>query len=65
MGIVLIGRSCSSLILARPARASRTAPFPGSLLMSLLVVVFGFFFVTVSSPHRRHHRHVVEPDLRA
>jgi putative OPT family oligopeptide transporter len=24
-------------------------PFPGSLLMSLLIVVFGFFFVTVSS----------------
>ena len=24
-------------------------PFPGSLVMGLLVVVFGFFFVTVSS----------------
>ena len=24
-------------------------PFPGSLLMSLLIVIFGFFFVTVSS----------------
>ena len=38
-------------------------PFPGSLLMGLLVVVFGFFFVTVSSRIVGHHRDLVEPDL--
>ncbi len=48
MGIVIIG----SIVLALLVTILPGFPhgeFPGSLLMGLLVVVFGFFFVTVSS----------------
>ena len=48
MGIVLIGSLAIVLILAVLPN-SRTGRSRGSLLMSLLIVVFGFFFVTVSS----------------
>ena len=48
MGIVLIGSVVIVLLLAVIPRFPH-GPFPGSLLMSLLIVVFGFFFVTVSS----------------
>ena len=48
MGIVLIGSLVIVLLLAVIPRFPH-GPFPGSLLMSLLIVVFGFFFVTVSS----------------
>jgi putative OPT family oligopeptide transporter len=48
MGIVLIGSLAIVLILAVLPKFPH-GPFPGSLLMSLLIVVFGFFFVTVSS----------------
>jgi putative OPT family oligopeptide transporter len=45
---VLFGSLAIVLILAILPNIPH-GPFPGSLLMSLLVVVFGFFFVTVSS----------------
>ena len=48
MGIVLIGSLAIVLILAILPNFPH-GPFPQSLLMSLLIVVFGFFFVTVSS----------------
>jgi putative OPT family oligopeptide transporter len=48
MGVVLIGSLAIVLILAVLPNFPH-GPFPGSLLMSLLIVVFGFFFVTVSS----------------
>ncbi|HLN80689.1 MAG TPA: oligopeptide transporter, OPT family, partial [Thermoanaerobaculia bacterium] len=48
MGIVVIGSLAIVLILA-VLPGFPHGPFPGSLLMSLLIVVFGFFFVTVSS----------------
>jgi len=48
MGIVLFGSLAIVLLLAVIPRFPH-GPFPGSLLMSLLIVVFGFFFVTVSS----------------
>jgi putative OPT family oligopeptide transporter len=48
MGVVLFGSLAIVLILAILPNFPH-GPFPGSLLMSLLVVVFGFFFVTVSS----------------
>ena len=48
MGIVLIGSLVIVLILAVLPNFPH-GPFPQSLLMSLLIVVFGFFFVTVSS----------------
>ena len=48
MGIVLVGSLAIVLILAVLPNFPH-GPFPGSLLMSLLIVVFGFFFVTVSS----------------
>lgn len=48
MGIVLIGSLAIVLILAVLPKFPH-GPFPGSLLMSALIVVFGFFFVTVSS----------------
>jgi putative OPT family oligopeptide transporter len=48
MGIVLVGSLAIVLILAVLPKFPH-GPFPGSLLMSLLIVVFGFFFVTVSS----------------
>src|SRR5207244_11979365 len=48
MGIVLIGSLVIVLLLAVIPRFPH-GPFPGSLLMSLLIVIFGFVFVTVSS----------------
>src|SRR5262249_57511808 len=48
MGIVLLGSLTIVLLLAVIPNFPH-GPFPGSLLMSLLIVVFGFFFVTVSS----------------
>jgi putative OPT family oligopeptide transporter len=48
MGIVIAGSLALVLILA-VLPGFPHGPFPGSLLMSLLIVVFGFFFVTVSS----------------
>jgi putative OPT family oligopeptide transporter len=48
MGVVLIGSLAIVLVLAILPNFPH-GPFPGSLLMSLLIVVFGFFFVTVSS----------------
>src|SRR5512144_2244097 len=48
MGIVVVGSLAIVLILAILPGFPH-GPFPGSLLMSLLIVVFGFFFVTVSS----------------
>jgi len=48
MGIVLIGSLAIVLLLA-VLPGFPHGPFPQSLLMSLLIVVFGFFFVTVSS----------------
>jgi putative OPT family oligopeptide transporter len=48
MGIVIIG-SLAIVILLAILPGFPHGPFPGSLLMSLLIVVFGFFFVTVSS----------------
>ena len=48
MGVVLIGSLVIVLILAILPNFPH-GPFPQSLLMSLLIVVFGFFFVTVSS----------------
>lgn len=48
IGIVIIGALAIVLILAFLPGFPH-GPFPGSLLMSLLIVVFGFFFVTVSS----------------
>ena len=48
IGIVIVGSLAIVLILAFLPGFPH-GPFPGSLLMSLLIVVFGFFFVTVSS----------------
>jgi putative OPT family oligopeptide transporter len=48
MGLVLVGSLVLVLLLA-VIPGFPHGPFPGSLLMSLLIVVFGFFFVTVSS----------------
>jgi putative OPT family oligopeptide transporter len=48
MGIVLLGSLVLVVLLAVIPNFPH-GPFPGSLLMSLLIVVFGFFFVTVSS----------------
>jgi len=48
MGIVLIG-SLVIVILLAVLPGFPHGPFPQSLLMSLLIVIFGFFFVTVSS----------------
>jgi putative OPT family oligopeptide transporter len=48
MGVVLFGSLAIVLILAILPKFPH-GPFPQSLLMSLLIVVFGFFFVTVSS----------------
>jgi putative OPT family oligopeptide transporter len=48
MGIVIAGSLALVLILA-VLPGFPHGPFPGSLMMSLLIVVFGFFFVTVSS----------------
>jgi putative OPT family oligopeptide transporter len=48
MGFVLAGSLAIVVILAILPGFPH-GPFPQSLLMSLLVVVFGFFFVTVSS----------------
>jgi putative OPT family oligopeptide transporter len=48
MGIVVVGSLVLALIITILPKFPH-GPFPGSLLMGLLVVVFGFFFVTVSS----------------
>ena len=48
MGLVLVGSLAIVVILAILPNFPH-GPFPQSLLMSLLIVVFGFFFVTVSS----------------
>jgi putative OPT family oligopeptide transporter len=48
MGIVVVGSLVLALIITVLPKFPH-GPFPGSLLMGLLVVVFGFFFVTVSS----------------
>jgi putative OPT family oligopeptide transporter len=48
MGVVVAGSIAIVLILAILPKFPH-GPFPGSLLMSLLIVIFGFFFVTVSS----------------
>jgi putative OPT family oligopeptide transporter len=48
MGVVVIGSLVLVLLLAVIPKFPH-GPFPQSLLMSLLIVVFGFFFVTVSS----------------
>jgi putative OPT family oligopeptide transporter len=48
MGVVIIGSLAIVLVLAILPGFPH-GPFPGSLLMSLLIVIFGFFFVTVSS----------------
>ncbi|HKD18214.1 MAG TPA: oligopeptide transporter, OPT family, partial [Thermoanaerobaculia bacterium] len=48
MGFVVIGSIVLALLITVLPRFPH-GPFPGSLLMGLLVVIFGFFFVTVSS----------------
>jgi putative OPT family oligopeptide transporter len=48
MGIVVIGSVVLALLITILPKFPH-GPFPGSLVMGLLVVVFGFFFVTVSS----------------
>ena len=48
LGIVVVGSIVLALLITILPRFPH-GPFPGSLLMGLLVVVFGFFFVTVSS----------------
>ncbi len=48
IGMVVVGSLAIVLILA-VLPGFPHGPFPGSLLMSVLIVVFGFFFVTVSS----------------
>ena len=48
IGIVALGSLAIVVILAVLPKFPH-GPFPQSLLMSLLIVVFGFFFVTVSS----------------
>src|SRR6185295_104962 len=48
MGIVVIGSVVLALLITILPGFPH-GPFPGTLLMGVLVVVFGFFFVTVSS----------------
>jgi putative OPT family oligopeptide transporter len=48
MGIVVVGSIVLAVLITVLPKFPH-GPFPGSLLMGLLVVVFGFFFVTVSS----------------
>jgi putative OPT family oligopeptide transporter len=48
MSLVIAGSAVLALVIAVLPRFPH-GPFPGSLMMSLLVVVFGFFFVTVAS----------------
>jgi putative OPT family oligopeptide transporter len=48
IGLVALGSLAIVVILAILPGFPH-GPFPGSLLMSLLIVIFGFFFVTVSS----------------
>jgi putative OPT family oligopeptide transporter len=48
MGLVVFGSLVLALIIT-VLPGFPHGPFPGSLMMGLLVVVFGFFFVTVSS----------------
>jgi putative OPT family oligopeptide transporter len=48
MGLVVVGSLVLALIIAFLPGFPH-GPVPGSLLMSVLVVVFGFFFVTVAS----------------
>jgi putative OPT family oligopeptide transporter len=47
LGMVLIGSAAMVLIIA--LLPNLPGKFPGSLFIGLLIVVFGFFFVTVSS----------------
>ncbi len=48
MGVVIFG-SLAILVILAILPGFPHGPFPGSLLMAVLIVVFGFFFVTVSS----------------
>src|SRR5438093_3443449 len=48
MGIVVVGSLVLALLIT-VLPGFPHGPFPGSIVMGLLVVVFGFFFVTVSS----------------
>lgn len=48
IGIVVVGSLALALLITILPRFPH-GPFPGSLVMGLLVVIFGFFFVTVSS----------------
>jgi len=48
IGLVLFGSLALALLITVLPKFPH-GPFPGSLMMGLLVVVFGFFFVTVSS----------------
>jgi putative OPT family oligopeptide transporter len=48
MGIVVVGSLVLALLITILPGFPH-GPFPGSLVMGLLVIVFGFFFVTVSS----------------
>ncbi|MFY9550865.1 MAG: oligopeptide transporter, OPT family, partial [Thermoanaerobaculia bacterium] len=48
MGLVVAGSLVLALLIT-VLPGFPHGPFPGSLLMGLLIVVFGFFFVTVSS----------------
>jgi putative OPT family oligopeptide transporter len=48
LGVVVVGSIVLALLITILPRFPH-GPFPGSLVMGLLVVVFGFFFVTVSS----------------
>ncbi|HEY1249556.1 MAG TPA: oligopeptide transporter, OPT family [Thermoanaerobaculia bacterium] len=48
MGFVVVGSLVLVLLITLLPNVP-SGPFPGSLLMGLLVVIFGFFFVTVSS----------------
>jgi putative OPT family oligopeptide transporter len=48
MGVVVAGSIVLALLIAILPGFPH-GPFPGSLVLSLLVVVFGFFFVTVAS----------------
>ena len=60
MPIVLGGTLLLALFLLAVARGM---PTYGNVLATLLVVVFGFFFVTVVVAHRRPDRQFVEPGL--
>ena len=44
-------------------RVAPKMPMQGNFLAAILVIVFGFLFVTVSSRITGPHRHLVEPDF--